>query len=78
VLVWLVLTSAGVTVKVAEVVPAGTVTLAGTLAAALLLVRATSTPPAGATAFKVTFPLALWHGLFKVVGLKTRALSAGG
>lgn len=36
------------------VAPAGTVTEAGTAAAALLLVRVTTAPPTGAGAFKVT------------------------
>jgi len=49
-----------VTVKVADVLPAETVTLAGTLAAAvLLLVRLTETPPVGAAAFSRTVPVEL-------------------
>jgi hypothetical protein len=49
-----------VTVKVADVLPADTVTLAGTLAAAvLLLVRLTETPPVGAAAFSRTVPVEL-------------------
>ena len=47
-----------VIVKVALVAPAATVTLAGTWAAAmLLLVRVTRAPPEGATAAKVTVPV---------------------
>jgi len=47
-----------VTVKVADVLPADTVTLAGTLAAAvLLLVRLTETPPTGAAPVRVTVPV---------------------
>ena len=42
------------TVKFAEVAPAGTVTLAGTVAAALLLDRVTTAPPAGAALASVT------------------------
>lgn len=43
-----------VTVKLAVVAPAPTVTLAGTVAAALLLDRVTAAPPDGAGALKVT------------------------
>jgi hypothetical protein len=47
-----------VTVKVAVVAFAATVTLAGTCAAAaLLLERVTTTPPAGARPFRVTVPV---------------------
>ena len=44
--------------KVALVAPTGTVTLASTLATALLLLESvTSAPPEGATAVKVTVPV---------------------
>src|SRR5262245_20695638 len=43
-----------VTVKLAVVTPAGTVTLTGTVAAALLLPRLTTIPPPGAAALRVT------------------------
>ena len=44
-------------VKVAVVLAAGTVTLEGTLAAALLLESATCAPPAGAGPLSVTVPV---------------------
>ena len=46
-----------VTVKFAVVFPAATVTLAGTVAEALLLDKATEMPPVGAAAFRVTVPV---------------------
>lgn len=54
----LALTALVDTVKVALVWPAGTVTLAGTVAAAVLLLdRATLAPPAGAAADSATMPV---------------------
>ncbi len=50
-------TAVVVTVNVAEVAPAATVTEAGTVALALFEVRLTRNPPAGATAFRVTVPV---------------------
>ena len=46
-----------VTVKVAVVAPAATVTLAGTVAAVLLLDKVTVSPPVGAVLPKVTLPV---------------------
>jgi hypothetical protein len=48
-----------VIVKVVEVNPEATVTLAGTVAFALLEFRLTASPPDGAGPFKVTVPVAL-------------------
>lgn len=47
-------------VKVAVVLPAGTTTLAGMLAEALLLERATCAPPAGANPLSITVPMEGW------------------
>ena len=46
-----------VTVNVAVVLPAATVAVAGTVAAVLLLDRATEIPPLGAAPLKVTVPV---------------------
>ena len=43
--------------KFADVLPSGTVTDAGTVAAALLLLSVTTAPPAGAWAVSVTVPV---------------------
>jgi hypothetical protein len=51
-------TANGVTGNVVDVVPAGTVTLAGTVAApGVPLVRVTTVPPAEAAPFNVTVPV---------------------
>lgn len=54
----LAVTTAVVTANAAEEAPAGTVKLAGTVAAVSLLVSVIAAPPAGAAAFKVTVPVA--------------------
>jgi len=46
-----------VTVKVAVVLPAATVTLAGTTADELLVDKLTEAPPVGAAALRVTVPV---------------------
>ena len=70
------LTAVVVTVKVAVVLPAATVTLAGTVAEVLLLDKETEMPPVGAAAFRVTVPV---EGLPPVteVGLSDTADSEG-
>lgn len=66
------------TVNVALVDPAGTVTLAGTVKAlVLLLVSVTTKPPVGAGALIVTVPVTLVPTL-PVVGLTETAKAAGG
>ena len=66
-----------VTGNVAEVVPAGTVTLAGTCAAAVLLLESvTSDPPAGAGPDNVTVPVEEVAPMTDV-GLKLRPLRFG-
>jgi hypothetical protein len=65
-----------VTVNVAVVAPAATVTLAGTVAAALLDVSVTTMPPAGAADNKVTVPV-LDVPPVTDVGFKATVLSTG-
>jgi hypothetical protein len=75
---WLLLTLLVETVKVALVDPAATVTLAGTVAAAVLLLdKETCRPPAGAEEVRVTVPVA---GLppTTVVGLRLSVESEAG
>ena len=62
--------------NVAEVDPAGTVTLAGTLAAVPLeLESVTTAPPVPAAAVRVTVPVPVWP-LTIVLGLTETLLSA--
>ncbi len=66
------------TVNVAVVAFAATVTLAGTVAAAvLLLLSVTTAPPVGAGPFRVTVPLDELPPV-TVVGLKLTPLGTGG
>ena len=72
-----------VTVNVAELLPEGTVTVAGTVAAAvLLLASATVTPPLGAVVFNVTVPVEVaavpLGELVMVVGFNVNEVIAGG
>ena len=58
--------------KVADLLPAGTMTLGGTVALSVsLLLSVTVTPPAGAAPFNVTVPVEL-AGAVTVVGLTVR------
>ena len=62
----------------AVVAPASTVTLAGTVAAALPLDRATRVPPTGAGAFKVTVAVELASPPTTVVGFRESKETDGG
>ena len=64
--------------NVAEVAPSGTVTVAGTLAAAVLELESdTVTPPVPAASVRVTVPLPV-RPLMIVLGLTETLVKAGG
>jgi hypothetical protein len=73
-----VATALVVMVKVALVAPAGTGTLPGTVAAALLLERETSAPPLGAGPFSVTVPVGDDVPPVTLVGLRVSEVGIGG
>jgi len=73
-----VATALVLSVKVAVVAPAGTVTLEGTLAAALLLESRTCAPHAGAGPLSVTVPVGEDVAPVRLVGLKVSAEGTGG
>jgi hypothetical protein len=66
------------TVKVALLLPPGTVTLAGTLAAPLLLERVTCAPPAGAGPLSVTVPVEDCTPPTTLVGFNVSEETVGG
>jgi hypothetical protein len=70
--------AAVVTGNVADVPLAGTVTLDGTMAAAELVPRANSAPPAGAGPFRVTEPIEFDTPPCTAVGFKPTEVRAAG
>ena len=72
-----VATALVLTVKVALLLPAATVTLAGTLAAALLLDSVTCTPPVGAGPLSVTVPVDVCEPPVTLVGLNVSEETLG-
>ncbi len=66
------------TVKVALLLPAGTITLEGTLAAPLLLERITCAPPAGAGPLSVTVPMDDCAPPITLVGFNVSEETVGG
>jgi hypothetical protein len=74
----MLVTTEVVTVKVAELPPAATVTLAGTVAiTVLLLERVATIPPVGAGPVSVTVPVEALPPV-TLVGLRPTELNAGG
>ena len=65
-------------VKAALVVPAGTATLEGTLAAPLLLESITCAPPAGAGPLSVTVPVEVCAPPTTVLGFSVSEETVGG
>ena len=72
-----VVTALVLTVKVTLVLPAGTVTLEGTLAAPLLLESVTCAPPAGAALLSVTVPVEDCAPPVTLVGLNVSEETVG-
>ena len=72
-----VATALVLTVKVALELPAGTVTLDGTLAAPLLLESVTCAPPAGAAPLSVTVPVEDCAPPVTLVGLNVSEETVG-
>jgi len=66
------------TLKLAEVCPAGTVTVAATWTRALLLARLTTSPPAGAADVRVTVPVTLPPPVTVLFDKLTDATQGGG
>jgi len=66
------------TVKVALLLPAGTITLEGTLAAPLLLESITCAPPAGAGPLSVTVPVDDCAPPITLVGFNVSEETVGG
>jgi len=66
------------TVKVALLLPAGTITLEGTLAAPLLLESITCAPPAGAGPLSVTVPMDDCAPPITLVGFNVSEETVGG
>jgi hypothetical protein len=64
------------TVKLAEIAPSGTVTLAGTPAAPLLLDNITTAPPAAAGPLRVSVACEVWPPV-TFVGLSCKETSVG-
>jgi hypothetical protein len=73
--VWSVATEPTVAVKAAVVAPTGTITLAGTVALALLLESITTKPPVGAMALSVTVQEEEEPGAFAVPGEQIKLLT---